>query len=109
MPSFDPTAIARETAAAFANHRPLTTFSSRYPDFDLSAAYAVERELAAERKAAGHPTVGRKVGFANKALWRALKLETVAWGRMYDDTVSHAANNRATLSLPFRYAPKIEP
>jgi 2-oxo-3-hexenedioate decarboxylase len=53
--------------------------------------------------------VGRKVGYANKAVWRALKLETLVWADMYDDTVRHAPQNDATLSLAPFVAPKIEP
>ena len=28
-------------------------------------------------------TVGRKVGYANKALWRAFKLDPLVWAHMY--------------------------
>jgi hypothetical protein len=42
----------------------------------------------------GHQTVGRKVGFANKAMWRVLKLETLVWAHMYDDTVHYAKRRR---------------
>jgi len=83
--------------------------SSRDAGFDLPAAYAVEAELARRRRAAGRTTVGRKVGFANKALWRVLKLDTVVWAHMYDDTVRYAANNDASLSLARMRSPKIEP
>jgi len=109
MPPFDPSAAAREIAAAYADGQALATFSSRHPDFDLASAYAVERELVAMRKADGHTMVGRKVGYANKALWRALKLETLVWAPMYDDTVRRARDGRASLSLPKRYPTKIEP
>ncbi len=49
------------------------------------------------RAAAGHRRVGVKVGYANKAVWRALKLETLVWASMYDDTVRHVAGGEATL------------
>ena len=77
--------------------------------FDLDGAYAVERELSRRRQAEGHAVVGRKVGYANKAVWRALKLETLVWAGMYDDTVRHAPANDATLSVAPFVAPKIEP
>jgi len=48
------------------------------------------------------------VGFANKAMWRALKLDTLVWGHMYDDTVTPAAT-LGSLSLARMVAPKIEP
>jgi 2-oxo-3-hexenedioate decarboxylase len=83
--------------------------SSRDPHFDLNAAYAVEGELVRLRGAAGHRTVGRKVGFANKALWRVLKLETLVWAHMYDDTVHEAADGEAALAVDRMCSPKIEP
>jgi 2-oxo-3-hexenedioate decarboxylase len=69
----------------------------------------VERELSRRRRAEGHAIVGRKVGYANKAVWRALKLDTLVWADMYVDTVRHAPRNEATLSIAPFVAPKIEP
>jgi 2-oxo-3-hexenedioate decarboxylase len=83
--------------------------SVRDPAFDLAAAYAVEAELVRLRKARGHTTVGRKVGFANKAVWRVLKLDTLVWAHMYDDTVRFAGGNAASLSLAGMCSPRIEP
>jgi 2-oxo-3-hexenedioate decarboxylase len=42
-------------------------------------------------------------------VWRALKLETLVWAHMYDDTVTMATQNIATLSLGKMCSPKIEP
>src|SRR4051812_11339360 len=110
MSSVDPAALARELLSASANRQTIATPpSARDKDFDLSAAYAVAYELTRLRRAAGHSTVGVKVGFANKAVWRALKLQTLVWGPMYDDTVHHAANGEASLSIAHMVAPKIEP
>jgi 2-oxo-3-hexenedioate decarboxylase len=83
--------------------------SARGDVFDLDAAYAVERELSRRRQAEGRTVAGRKVGYANKAVWRALKLETLVWADLYDDTVRHAPGNEATLSIAPFVAPKIEP
>lgn len=83
--------------------------SSRAPGLDLATAYAVEAELARLRRADGHTTVGRKVGFANKAMWRVLKLDTLVWAHMYDDTVRFADANGAAFSLAGMCSPKIEP
>ena len=77
--------------------------------FDLDACYAVEWEIKRRREHAGHRAVGRKVGFANKAIWRILKLPTLVWGHMYDDTVHYAENNSAAISLPKARSLKIEP
>ena len=85
---------------------PLTASSA---EFDLSMAYAVEAELVRLRRAAGRTTVGRKVGYANRAVWRALKLDTLVWAHMYDDTVQYAGTTAASLDISRMYAPKIEP
>ncbi len=105
----DTIALARELAAAVDQRRIVTAPSARGGGFDLDAAYAVGRELTRLRRAAGHATVGVKVGFANKAVWRALKLQTLVWAPMYDDTTQDASHGRATLSIAHMIAPKIEP
>jgi 2-oxo-3-hexenedioate decarboxylase len=102
--------LARELMAACAGgtvvpHPP----SARDPEFDLASAYAVEAELVALRRANGHATVGRKVGYANKVLWRALKLDTLVWAHMYDDTVRYAESGVGAVSLVHRISPRIEP
>jgi 2-oxo-3-hexenedioate decarboxylase len=75
----------------------------------VADGYAVERELTRRRRAAGQSTVGRKVGYANKAMWRALKLDTLVWAQMYDDTVHYSTHGLATLALDRMLAPKVEP
>jgi 2-oxo-3-hexenedioate decarboxylase len=105
----DVNALARELRDAYAHKRVVEAPTSRDAGFDLAAAYAVEAELARLRAAAGHAAVGRKVGYANKAVWRVLKLETLVWAHMYDDTVRYASGGAASLSLGSMYSPKIEP
>jgi 2-oxo-3-hexenedioate decarboxylase len=102
-------ALADELQQARQARRSDVTPPSARGAFDLDAAYAVERELSRRRRAEGHAVAGRKVGYANKAVWRALKLETLVWADMYDDTVRHAPQNDATLSIAPFVAPKIEP
>jgi 2-oxo-3-hexenedioate decarboxylase len=82
--------------------------SARGGTFDLAAAYAVELELAQLSAQRGRRPAGWKVGFANKALWRMLGLETLVWARMYEDTV-HTAGGTGSLSLARMRSPKIEP
>jgi 2-oxo-3-hexenedioate decarboxylase len=102
--------LADELSAAYAARRTdVVPPSARDAAFDLAAGYAVEAELVRRRRADGRATVGRKVGFANKAVWRALKLETLVWASMYDDTVRIAERNAATLDPSRMCAPKIEP
>lgn len=105
----DVKALAQELTQAYAERRILPApLSTREPGFDLEAAYAIESELTRQRRSSGRTTVGRKVGYANKAMWRALKLETLVWAHMYDDTVTMAAQNTATVSLGKMCSPKIE-
>ena len=108
-PVVDHKALAQELAAAYASRSPTTAPSERYPGFDLASAYAVESEYVRMRRGSGRTTVGRKVGFANKAMWRALKLETLAWAHMYDDTVHYAVGGHAPVTVGRMFSPKIEP
>jgi len=105
----DPKALAQELTDAYARRETVDAPSARDKGFDLAAAYAVEAELARLGRAAGRTTVGRKVGFANKAMWRALKLETLVWAHMYADTVQYAKDSASLLSVARMYLPKIEP
>jgi 2-keto-4-pentenoate hydratase len=104
----DINAVAAEIDTARANRAPMAVPPSAR-GLDLPAAYAVEAELARRKVASGHRVVGVKAGYANKAVWRALKLETLAWASMYDDTVTFAFDSRATLPIGRMIAPKIEP
>ncbi len=107
---FDPRLIAKDIVDAYAHRRPIAPPSAREAGFDLNAGYLVEAELVRVRRAGGHSTVGRKVGFASKALWRALKIETVVWARMYDDTVQYVDPGAvATLPVGRLISAKIEP
>ena len=101
--------LARELLSAYETGEMVAIPPSRRPGFDLNMAYEVEATLKQFRKAAGHRAVGRKVGYANKSMWRVLKLETLVWAHMYDDTVHYSDRNSATLTLPHRRSLKIEP
>ena len=104
------TSLAREIQSAYANAHVVATLpTSREGGLDMASAYSVESELMNLRRAGGHKTVGVKVGFANKAMWRILKLDTLLWAHMYDDTVHFAVKNSGTFSLTGKIAPKIEP
>ena len=106
----DATALAEELLAAHTTGATVATRpSARDAAFDMTAAYATQAEFNRLRRAAGRKTAGVKVGFANKAVWRALKLETLVWAPVWDDTVRYAADGHASLSLERLRAPKIEP
>ncbi len=101
--------LARELQLANEMGQMVNVPFSERPGFDLNMAYDVEARLKQLRESAGHAAVGRKVGYANKAMWRMLKLDTLVWGHMYDDTVHYAADNSAELSIPNPRSLKIEP
>lgn len=105
----EPSALAREIADAYARRLLITTPSSREGGLDLVTAYAIERELVRLRQGEGHRTVGVKVGFANRAMWRVLKLDTLVWAHMYDNTVHHAPSNELEIPVGAMVAPRIEP
>lgn len=110
MPESDPHQMASEFLAAWETGAPIAQPpTSRDPAFDMNAAYRVEGEFARLRLAQGRTITGRKVGFANKAMWRVLKLETLVWAYMYDDTVHPAASSRVSLSLDPSCSPRLEP
>lgn len=101
--------LARELLSAYETGQMVAVPPSARPGFDLNTAFEVETKLKQFRQAQGHKTVGCKVGYANKAMWRVLKLETLVWAHMYDDTVHYADNNSATLTVPHPRSLKIEP
>jgi len=94
---------AAEILSAYKSGDIIPTLSGRDPAFDLAKAYEVESEF---KRLRGVPPVGLKVGYANKAVWRALKLETLVWAHMYEDTVHDSVNE---ITLPYWRSPKIEP
>ena len=101
--------LARELLSAYETGEMVAIPPSARPGFDLNTAYEVEATLKQFREAAGHRSVGRKVGYANKAMWRVLKLETLVWAHMYDDTVHYSDRNSATLTIAHPRSLKIEP
>ena len=83
-------ALARELQSAYESGLTIASLPSGRAGFDLNTAYEVEATLKQWHEAGGHKAVGRKVGYANKAMWRVLKLETLVWAHMYDDTVHYS-------------------
>jgi 2-oxo-3-hexenedioate decarboxylase len=109
MPQNEVETLAQELLSAFETGGMISVPPSARPGFDLAAAYAVEARLKQFRESGGHRAVGRKVGYANKAVWRVFKLETLVWAHMYEDTVHYSNNNTATLTVGHPRSLKIEP
>jgi len=101
--------LARELLSAYETGQMVAVPPSGRAGFDLNTAYEVEATLKQFREAAGHRAVGRKVGYANKAMWRVLKLETLVWAHMYDDTVHYSDASSAKVALAHPRSLKIEP
>jgi len=101
--------LAQELLSAYETGQMVAVPPSDRTGFDLNTAYEVEGTLKRLRETDGHRAVGRKVGYANKAMWRVLKLETLLWAHMYEDTVHHNDNNSATLTIAHPRSLKIEP
>jgi len=101
--------LATEIMNAYASRTIIPSPSSRDAAFTIADAYAVESELVRLQQAKGRTTTGLKVGYANKAMWRALKLETLVWAHMYENTVVFSSDGVASLSISRMTAPKIEP
>lgn len=102
-------ALARELMSAYETGQGVATLPSARPGFDLDAAYAVESLLKQSRETGGARAVGRKVGYANKAIWRVFKLQTLVWGHMYDETVHYSEGNTASQSIAHPHSLKVEP
>jgi 2-keto-4-pentenoate hydratase len=105
----DVESLAHELLSAYETGQLIAVPPSARIGFDLNLAYEVEAKLKQFRETAGHRAVGRKVGYANKAMWRVLKLETLVWAHMYDDTVHYSDANSAALTVAHPRSLKIEP
>ena len=109
MPQSEVESLAHELMSAYETGRAVSVLLSARPGFDLNTAYAVETTLKSLREATGHKAVGRKVGYANKAAWRLLKLDTLVWAHMYDDTVHYSHGNSASCTVAHPRSLKVEP
>jgi 2-keto-4-pentenoate hydratase len=101
--------LAQEVLSASDSGQMISVLPASRPGFNLDTAYAVETRFKEFRESQGHRVVGRKVGYANKAKWRILKLETLVWAHMYENTVHHATDKGAALTLSHARSLKIEP
>lgn len=73
-------AIADETVAALADHRQISTFSSRPTGLTVAEAYRVTPLLRAAFEARGEKITGRKIGFTNREMWGVHGVQSPVWG-----------------------------
>jgi 2-oxo-3-hexenedioate decarboxylase len=104
----DPAVNAADILAALDESRPFAPLTSRVPEFDEHAAYAVTAEMRALRMARGEAPVGRKIGFTNRNIWPEYGIYQPIWGDVYDTTMREVADGEriAASHLP---EPRIEP
>src|SRR5260370_31040897 len=102
-------ALAKELLSAFETGQMVDVPPSQRPGFDLNMAYEVETMLKRSREASGHRAVGRKVGYANKAMWRGFKIATFVCVRPYHDTLAFTDNKSLLLSIAVPRSPQVSP
>jgi len=71
--------------------------------------YEAAQRLHAGRLAQGWRPAGRKIGFTNRSIWPRYGVYEPIWGTVYDRTLIHARENRATVPLAAFAHPRIEP
>ena len=102
-------AIAGEAFAALGTGRRISSFSGRFPAFDLQRAYQVAGLVKGMRESRGELPVGRKIGFTNRTIWAEYGVYAPIWGYVYDRTVHNLAEIGETFSLSGLAEPRIEP
>src|SRR5262252_10814060 len=101
--------IAQELLAALDGGKTLPSIIARHPEFDWDEGYAVAAEILRLRRARGERTLGRKIGFTNRNIWPEYGATAPIWAHVYDTTLIHAADNRATVPLSGSVQPRLEP
>jgi 2-keto-4-pentenoate hydratase len=101
--------LAKKLIALHESPREVQAFSEQYPGLTPADGYAAAQELHEHRLAKGWKPVGRKIGFTNRTLWPRYGVYEPMWGTVYDRTLIHAENDRASVSLAGLVQPRIEP
>lgn len=101
--------IASELIDALDQAALVPLITARADGFDLSAAYAVSAELARRRRDRGERSIGRKLGFTNRALWTTLGVDSPFWGHVYDSTVTLLGSPTGSVAIGRLTQPRLEP
>ena len=57
----------------------------------------------------GWQPVGRKIGFTNRTIWQRYDVDQPMWAHVWRETVHHAPDGTATVSLACTAEPRLEP
>ncbi len=101
--------IAAELIAAYDSRSLIEPFSGRGEAFDSDAAYDVLQHIERERDARGWRPVGRKIGFTNRTIWELYGVPGPMWARVWDRTVTFAADGAASIAVDQFVQPRLEP
>jgi 2-keto-4-pentenoate hydratase len=101
--------LAKKLIALHQSPCKVQAFSEQYPGLTPADGYAAARVLHEHRVAIGWKPAGRKIGFTNRTLWPRYGVYEPMWGTVYDRTLIHAENDRASVSLAGLVQPRIEP
>src|SRR5262245_21992627 len=101
--------IAEELLAAFDRGGTISSIVARHSGFGWDEGYAVLAEILRLRRARGERTLGRKIGFTNRNIWAEYGATAPIWAHVYDTTLCHVAQHRATVSLRGSVQPRLEP
>jgi 2-oxo-3-hexenedioate decarboxylase len=102
-------AIAAEMLDALDHGRIIGSVVERHPGLDWDEGYGVAAEIVKLRRARGEQTVGRKIGFTNRNIWPEYGATAPIWAHVYENTLIHARDHAATMSLAGSVQPRIEP
>jgi 2-oxo-hept-3-ene-1,7-dioate hydratase len=61
-----------------------TQLSKTWPDINIEDAYAISREVAKRKMAAGAKLMGHKVGLTSKAMQRSSQIDEPDYGHLFD-------------------------
>jgi 2-keto-4-pentenoate hydratase len=78
-------------------------------ELSLGRAYQIGNLLHQRLKSRGFQSVGRKIGFTNRAMWERFNVSEPIWAHMYEQTLTVAQLGQARISLAGTVAPRLEP
>ena len=87
----------------------LPPITAAMPDFSIADGYAVLAEIERRRRQQGWRTVGRKIGFTNRATWPRYGDYQPNWAHLWANTVQFAPDRKASMALHRFVEPRIEP